>query len=57
MLPLTALLLLALAAPAQADAVLDPLKPCYVSDGDLPTQRETIHVHATGFTPGVGGDL
>jgi hypothetical protein len=48
---LTATLTLALAATAQADVVLDPLKPCYVSDGDLPTQRETIHVHATGFTP------
>ena len=48
---LTATLTLALAAPAQADVVMDPLKPCYVSDGDLPTERETIHVHATGFTP------
>jgi hypothetical protein len=48
---LTATLMLVLAAPAQADVVLDPLKPCYVSDGDLPNQRETIHVHATGFTP------
>jgi hypothetical protein len=48
---LTAALALGLAAPAQADVVMDPFKPCYVSDGDLPTQRETIHVHATGFTP------
>jgi hypothetical protein len=48
---LTATLTLALAATAQADVVLDPLKPCYVSDGDLPTERETIRVHATGFTP------
>src|SRR3954465_5322766 len=46
----TALLLLSLAAPARAAVTMDPLKPCYVSDGDLPTQRETIHVHATGFT-------
>jgi hypothetical protein len=30
---------------------MDPLKLCYVSDGDLPEQREAIHVHATGFTP------
>ena len=30
---------------------LDPLKPCYVSAAQAPTQRETIDVHATGFTP------
>jgi hypothetical protein len=48
---LTATFTLALAGTAQADVVLDPLKPCYVSDGELPTQREKIHVHATGFTP------
>jgi hypothetical protein len=47
----TAAVLFGLAAPAQAQVVMDPLKPCYVSDGDLPTERETIHVHATGFTP------
>jgi hypothetical protein len=50
-LPLTALLLLALAAPASAAPVMDPLKPCYVSDGDLPEQRESVTVRATGFTP------
>jgi hypothetical protein len=48
---LTATFTLGLAASAQAEVVMDPIKPCYVSDGDLPTQRETIHVHATGFTP------
>ena len=48
---LTATLALGLAAPAQADVAMDPIKRCYVSDGDLPTQRETIHVHAIGFTP------
>ena len=50
---LTAALALGLAAPAQAQApaTMDPIKPCYVSDGDLPSQRETIHVHAAGFTP------
>jgi hypothetical protein len=47
----TAFLLLSLAAPAQAVVTMDPLKPCYVSDGDQPTQRETIVVHTTGFTP------
>ena len=49
----TAAALLAFAVPAQAQAqvAMDPLKQCYVSDGDLPTQREAIHVHATGFTP------
>jgi hypothetical protein len=45
------LLALALAAPAQATVTMDPLKPCYVSDGDRPDQREAIHVHASGFTP------
>jgi hypothetical protein len=50
---LTAAFLLACAAPAQAQTTvtMDPLKPCYFSDGDLPTQRETIHVRASGFTP------
>jgi hypothetical protein len=47
----TAVLTLTLAAPAQAAVTMDPLKPCYVSDGDLPTQREAIHFHASGFTP------
>jgi hypothetical protein len=47
----TIVLLLGLAAPAQAGVTMDPLKACYVSDGDKPEQREAIHVHATGFTP------
>jgi hypothetical protein len=47
----TAFVLLSLAAPAQAQVTMTPLKPCYVSDGDLPTQREAIAVHATGFAP------
>src|SRR5215217_8256769 len=47
----TVVLTLGLAAPAQATVTMDPLKPCYVSDGDLPAQREAIHVHASGFTP------
>lgn len=47
------MLALGLAAPAQAQTpvAMDPIKPCYVSDGDLPSQRETIQLHATGFTP------
>ncbi len=45
------LLLLFTAAPARAAVKMDPLKPCYVSDGDLPSQRERIDVHATGFAP------
>jgi hypothetical protein len=45
------LLLLFTAAPAQADVVMDPLKPCYVSDGELVSQRERIDVHAWGFAP------
>jgi hypothetical protein len=46
------------AAPAAAAVTLDPpLKACYVSAGDDPTQRETIHVHATGFTPGSTLDM
>jgi hypothetical protein len=47
---ITALLALAAAAPARA-ASMDPLKPCYVSDGDAPSQREKIRVRAAGFTP------
>jgi hypothetical protein len=47
----TVVLLAGLAAPARAAVTISPLKPCYVSDGDLPTQRERILVHATGFTP------
>jgi hypothetical protein len=43
--------LLSLVAPAQAAVTMDPLKPCYVSDGDLPAQRERIVVHTAGFTP------
>lgn len=46
----TALATAALAAPAAA-ATLDPLKPCYASDGQAPDKRETISVHAAGFTP------
>ena len=40
----------AVAAPAAA-ATLDALKPCYASDGRARDKRETISVHATGFTP------
>jgi hypothetical protein len=41
----------ALAAPAAAAVTMDPLKPCYASDGQAANQREMINVHATGFTP------
>jgi hypothetical protein len=47
------LVLLLLAAPAQAAPTLGPLKPCYVaakSDGVWTT--ETISVTGSGFTPG-----
>jgi hypothetical protein len=47
----TVFLVLLLAAPAAAQVTMGPLKPCYVSDGDLPAQRERIVVHTTGFTP------
>src|SRR5919112_1534245 len=47
----TVVLTFGVAAPAQAAVSMDPLKLCYVSDGDLPSQREAIHVHASGFTP------
>src|SRR3954452_9366805 len=56
-LPLAALLVLALAAPAAAAPTMDPLKRCYAADGDAPNQRETVHVHATGFTPAAHVDL
>jgi hypothetical protein len=57
LLPLIAFMLLALAAPASAAPALDPLKPCYVSDGDAPEQRETMSIHATGFTPAAHVDM
>jgi hypothetical protein len=47
----TALATTALAEPAAATTTLDPLKPCYASDGQAADKRETINVHATGFTP------
>jgi hypothetical protein len=56
-LPATALLVLALAAPASAAPAMDPLKPCYATDGDVPAKRESVHVHATGFTPAAHVDL
>jgi hypothetical protein len=57
LLAATALLVLALAAPAAAAPTMDPLKPCYATDGDAPDQRETVHVHAAGFTPAAHVDL
>jgi hypothetical protein len=57
LLPATALLVLALAAPASAAPTMDALKPCYVADGEASNQRERIHVHATGFTPAAHVDL
>src|SRR5215216_787269 len=48
---ITALLVLAAAAPAQAAVTMIPLKDCYVSDGLAADKRERIFVHATGFTP------
>jgi hypothetical protein len=52
----TALAIAGLASPAAA-ATLDPLAPCYASAGEAPEQRETIDVHATGFTPSAVLDL
>jgi hypothetical protein len=52
----TALATAALAEPAAA-VTLDPLKPCYASDGQAPAKRETIAVHAVGFTPKAVVDL
>jgi hypothetical protein len=46
----TTLATAALAAPAAA-ATLKPLKPCYASDGQAIGERETVRIHATGFTP------
>jgi hypothetical protein len=53
----TALATVALAAPAAAAVTLAPLKPCYASDGQGPEKRETILIHATGFTPDTFVDL
>jgi hypothetical protein len=47
----TALSTAALAEPAAAATLDPPLKPCYASDGQAPGKRETINVHAAGFTP------
>jgi hypothetical protein len=45
-------LLLALALPAAAEAAeLAPLRPCYVSVGKQPRERESVDLQATGFTP------
>ncbi len=52
----TTLATAALAAPAAA-ATVDALKPCYASDGPANVQRETIRVHAVGFTPEAALDL
>src|SRR4051794_35908107 len=57
LLPVTALLVLALAAPASATPIMAPLHPCYASDGPALTQRETISVLASGFTPAAHVDL
>jgi hypothetical protein len=57
LLPVTAFLLFALAAPATAAPAMDPLKPCYASDGEGVAERETVHVRAAGFTPASHVDL
>jgi hypothetical protein len=57
LLVLTSLMLLGFAAPASAAPTMDPLKPCYATDGDAPAERETVHVEATGFTPAAHVDL
>ena len=53
----SALATAALAAPAAAATTLAPLKPCYASDGPGPDKRESISIHATGFTPEAFVDL
>jgi hypothetical protein len=52
-------LLTALAVPAGARAaVIDPpLKPCYVTVGDAPGERESVAFRAGGFTPNSKVDL
>lgn len=51
--------LLALAAPAGAGAAptLAPLKPCYVTVGEEPKDREAVGIRAAGFTPNTIVDL
>lgn len=44
-------LLLIPAASAPAAVTLAPLKPCYVSAGAEPAQREPIEINASGLTP------
>ena len=50
-----AALLVGLVAPPARAATLDPLRPCYRSVDE--TTRETVHVQATGFTPGAAVDV
>ena len=45
----TVTLLLALAAPAAAQIVVQPLDPCYASAGAADDQREAVDVSASGF--------
>jgi len=44
-----AVLVLALAASPAAAAVLEPLKPCYVSAGPADAERETVLIRGEGF--------
>ncbi len=50
LLAVTALTLAASAAPAVA-ATVAPLKPCYVSAGEAPEERENVAIAGDGFTP------
>lgn len=55
---LTLSILLALPAPALAEPVLTPLKPCYVSAfSQEQWSSEPISLTGTGFTPGAAVDL
>jgi hypothetical protein len=56
LLAVTALALGATAAPAAA-ATVAPLKPCYVSAGDAPENRENVYIVGSGFTPGEAVDI
>ena len=56
LLAVTALTLAASAAPAVA-ATVAPLKPCYVSAGEAPEERENVVIAGEGFTPGEPVDI
>jgi hypothetical protein len=57
LIAVTSLAMAILAAPASADPMLEPLKPCYVSAGLDEADREGVVLRGTGFTPQAALDV